>query len=281
MSFVKFHLLLIIFFFSIGCSLCHSQIINGVVLNDKSEPIQYANIGIEGKAIGTVSDINGQFELNISNAKKTDVFRVSCIGFKAYFIPVKDMSGSPLTIKLDEDIVELNQVIVQTESKKERKIGSKKAWGIMNTGWRKGYFGGERGVKITFSKNSKNYLTSINYHIDINEYDSVLFRLRIRSLNNNKPGEDLLTESIYLKTQIENGWQKHDLSDRNLVYDGGSYSLSLEFIEAWGECSQNQCLHISMNMASGIFFLKETSFDSWVVKKLRSPTIYLTYLRLD
>ena len=55
--------------------ICHgilsSQVIKGKVLDSKTkEPISFTNIGILGKGIGTVTNEDGTFELNISRINK-------------------------------------------------------------------------------------------------------------------------------------------------------------------------------------------------------------------
>ncbi len=57
---------LLLFFFMFGM-LAHSQtIIKGNVVDQNNDPVPGANIVIMGKAIGTVSDFDGNFILNTS-----------------------------------------------------------------------------------------------------------------------------------------------------------------------------------------------------------------------
>ncbi len=73
--------------------LAHAQqelVIAGMVLNVKnSEPIPFANIGIEGTAIGTVSNNQGSYELHFDKKHLRDgVLVVSCVGYGAYRVPL-------------------------------------------------------------------------------------------------------------------------------------------------------------------------------------------------
>ena len=61
-----------------------------MVLNiENSEPIPFASIGIEGTAVGTVSNNQGSYELHFDQKYlKNGMLTVSCIGFGAYQIPL-------------------------------------------------------------------------------------------------------------------------------------------------------------------------------------------------
>ncbi len=61
------------------------------------EPIPFVNIGILGKNIGTVSDANGQFTLDIPQAEMvpSDTLRFSSIGYQSLDFLVKDLATLP------------------------------------------------------------------------------------------------------------------------------------------------------------------------------------------
>ncbi|MFK7906423.1 MAG: carboxypeptidase-like regulatory domain-containing protein [Chitinophagales bacterium] len=74
----------------------HAQqemVIAGLVLNSKtSEPIPFANIGIKGTAIGTVSNNQGSYELHLNSGyKRTDSLVVSCVGHGVYSIAISNI----------------------------------------------------------------------------------------------------------------------------------------------------------------------------------------------
>ena len=58
-----------------------AQHLSGKVLDKTTaKPIEYVNIGIPGKSIGTVCDANGNFNLRIDTNHLKDVLLFSCIG---------------------------------------------------------------------------------------------------------------------------------------------------------------------------------------------------------
>ena len=69
--------------------LLYGQKISGTVLEMNSDkPVEYVNIGIVGRNIGTVSDQNGKYTLDIKSEHHDDTLRFSCIGYHAYSVKV-------------------------------------------------------------------------------------------------------------------------------------------------------------------------------------------------
>lgn len=62
----------------------YSQIYSGQLTDLESGlPIQYANIGIPGKNVGTVSNNMGLFEMELSDDFDNDTLCISCIGYES------------------------------------------------------------------------------------------------------------------------------------------------------------------------------------------------------
>ncbi|MCD7937112.1 MAG: TonB-dependent receptor [Tannerellaceae bacterium] len=81
--------------------------ITGVVLDMYKEPVIGANIVIKGSSAGTITDIDGRFDLEVpSNA----VLVVSYVGYKQIEVPVGNQPH--LTIQLAEDTEALDEVVV-------------------------------------------------------------------------------------------------------------------------------------------------------------------------
>lgn len=77
--------ILLLFLTTSISTLCLSQekLIKGIVTDSLHKPIQYANIGILNKPIGTVSNQNREYSLNIDNSMNLDTLKISCLGFKS------------------------------------------------------------------------------------------------------------------------------------------------------------------------------------------------------
>lgn len=81
--------------------------VTGIIL-DEMGPIPGASIKIKGSTIGTISDANGQF--NLENLKKGNIIVVSFIGYGTQEIPWTGQTT--LNIRLQTDTQDLDEVVV-------------------------------------------------------------------------------------------------------------------------------------------------------------------------
>ena len=96
----------------------HAQInISGKVIDPAGEPLIGATILEQKTSNGTVSDLDGNFRLNVQS--RESVIEVSSIGFKTFSTVVGDQSS--FTINLEEDVAQLGEVIVTALGFEERK----------------------------------------------------------------------------------------------------------------------------------------------------------------
>lgn len=82
--------------------------IKGTVTNDSGESIIGANVIVKGTTNGTITDMDGNFTLNISGPC---VLQISYMGFKTQEVKVTPNSKG-ITVKLKEDSELLNEVVV-------------------------------------------------------------------------------------------------------------------------------------------------------------------------
>ena len=93
--------------------------ISGKVTNQSAKiSLPYASIGIRGKHIGTISNQDGEFALTLSSENSKDTLVVSYVGFKNFEIPVSDISNTKLQIKLKEDFISLQEVVIRNNDPK-------------------------------------------------------------------------------------------------------------------------------------------------------------------
>ena len=108
----KLILLIIIIHFNITA---YNQIITGTVLDKKSnEKICFANIYFNGTFVGTSSDIDGNFKLDVSENISMPL-TISSIGY--YSVTLTDFStDKPLIIYLEPKAIEMKEVVVSVKS---------------------------------------------------------------------------------------------------------------------------------------------------------------------
>src|SRR5690606_33697561 len=89
---MKTSLSLLMLFF---CGWCYSQTtISGTVLDDTGQPIPGANIIVIGTSTGTVTDFDGNFNLNVAQAPPFTL-QASSIGFETV---AERITNSPQTV---------------------------------------------------------------------------------------------------------------------------------------------------------------------------------------
>ena len=87
--------------------------VRGKILNAKeNESVSFASISLEGTTIGTASGIEGEYFLKIDSTDLSKTIKISCIGFKTKYIPVKSLIKLE-TIYLTPEIQFLKEVLVQ------------------------------------------------------------------------------------------------------------------------------------------------------------------------
>ncbi len=98
-------MLLVGLFLSLGMALAQTQVNGTVTSKDNGEPVIGASVMIEGTKTGTVTDIDGNFSLNVPAGGK---LVVSYLGMKSKTVE----ASSSMHIKLDSDDRVLDEVVV-------------------------------------------------------------------------------------------------------------------------------------------------------------------------
>jgi len=114
----KVYLLLLLLF-----SFYSNAQIKGVVSDEKGNPLPFVNIFIEDTYIGTTTNENGQYELNVVNRKKVNlVFQY--IGFKTqrHIINYTDNAVTYFDVILKEESYSLNEVVLSSKDNPANQI---------------------------------------------------------------------------------------------------------------------------------------------------------------
>lgn len=93
--------------------------IKGKILDSENEPLYLANItiitGSQINKFGTVANENGEFCLDSDIISADSQFKISYQGFKPQFFKASELQDR--TIKLEEDIIGLEEVIIRPKDK--------------------------------------------------------------------------------------------------------------------------------------------------------------------
>lgn len=82
--------------------------VNGRVSNIKAEPLPGVTVQIKNKTIGTSTDFNGSFSLQVS---EKDTLLFSFLGMKTMLVPIT-ASRKEYNVTLEDDVKTLNEVVV-------------------------------------------------------------------------------------------------------------------------------------------------------------------------
>ena len=264
----------VLLFTSIKFLAC-SQMISGKIVNEANgNPLEFVSVGVISLNIGTVSDEKGFFNIDLKDVSPTAQVRVSMIGFVAQTFSVKDLLKKDNLVRLNEQVIDLNEVVVKASQTKRKVLGTKSSTRFIVTGWGGYGTGGERGIKIEVNSQPI-FVEKLNFHVAVNTFDSLLLRLHIRNIKNGVPKNELLPDNILTKV-ISTGWFEINLEKYNLSYNQ-DIAVSLEWVKAWGKKKglENNFL-LSLNYFKGTLYGKEASEANWSVFKHKSPGIYLT-----
>ena len=219
--------------------------VSGYIRDSLKNSIPYSSIIIKNTSIGTFSDVNGYFELEINQFPLTLV--ISNVGYNKKEIFLSSLSGD-LEITLNEKIIILNEVVITSENEVERLfIGCpKKTRGSISRTARHPF---EQWGLTVRNKGNQLYrqgkLISALVKITpppfgIKPDGSNQIRLRIYNIKNESQiGQDILQKNIFLSPK-KGGWYKIDMTDIDLILPKKGFIVAIEWLEnqpleRWGE----------------------------------------------
>lgn len=279
-------ILLTLVFLMISSSL-RAQVIHGKLIDSSDgSPIAYVNVGVVNTNRGTITDERGDFELSCNDLSREAEVRFSMIGYESQAYMLKDLPADSILIRLVRKAIELEELVFQWQgttrtigTSKISKTGGVCGWGGTSFGQ-----GHELGLLLDVGNNTAR-IESLNLRVHKQSFDTIVFRLHIRSMENGLPSEELLTENIFFSVSEYSGWQKIDLSAYN-IYLRGSVVLSLEWIRISNVIEKNlvkmngaktgtPVVLFNINKKSGTIFSRRGSEALWRKEEGESPGFYI------
>ena len=257
-----------------------AQSIKGKIIDSKTkEPIPYVHIGIIGKAIGTVSNEQGVFKMDLRRASSKDSLAFSSIGYERQAYQVSEVSSADLAIKLVSVSYDLNEIVIKDNVINEMVIGRRKIGndytGSTEIGW-----GGEIGITIK-SDGKRRKVKDVNFNIMAINYDSLLFRVNMYTTKDGLPHKSILKSPIFITGLKGQEWVSKNLTSEN-IYFSDDIIATVESIRGW-----------PTNKAGyGVFYCngkgyksntyhKEASMSNWTTGKEPKLTLYMTTLEVS
>jgi CarboxypepD_reg-like domain len=108
-----FIFLLLTFVVAFAASAQNLTISARIVDKETREPLPFASIGIKGKPIGTISNLNGEFDFHFPQQYRNEMFVISMLGYQNYEVPAWTLIDTKDSeIALSKSTTILNTVVI-------------------------------------------------------------------------------------------------------------------------------------------------------------------------
>ncbi|MDC6351039.1 TonB-dependent receptor [Zeaxanthinibacter sp. PT1] len=203
MTLKRLILLVPLLFLSLGA--LAQTVIKGTVTDESGEPIPGANVVIVGKAIGTVTDFDGNYVLETQEEPPFTI-RVTSIGYAEFTTQVTSSSES-MDITLPEASTQLDEIVLSASRSPERvfespvsveRFGLKE---IKTTSSASFYDGLENLKGVDLNKNSLTF-TSINTR-GFATFANVRFLQLVDGMDNTAPGLNFVLGNLVGMSELE------------------------------------------------------------------------------
>lgn len=234
---------------------------------NSGKPVEFVNIGFEGKRIGTVSLADGSFLLKVNRSMliPENELVISSIGYVTERVPYSEWQHwkqKENLIMLEPETTKLDPVVIVAGKREFERLGSE-SYSLSELGYwtEKDALGGELASRIGISKKGTR-LHNFKFHVIRNDADSVKIRINIYRCENNMPGENVLSTNIYHTITKSEGVEEVPLKEYNIVVDK-DIVVGIEMIESYGE---DLYLSVSASPFGGTAYLRERSQSNWDVR---------------
>lgn len=211
-----------------------AQTITGKITDTQNKKLEYVNIGIPLKNIGTVSDNNGNFNLKIDKNNLQDTMYFSILGYEKKCIPVNQLiENKNNIINLKETAYKISEVKISGNKFKSKKLGNDFRNPNRLSGFGYAKLGYEIGVVM---KNKKEgFVENVGINIASCPHDTLFLRLNIYNFENKKITTQILKKPFYIELNQEEivskkGIIKINLRDYNLQVKS-KFFVSVEIIK--------------------------------------------------
>lgn len=245
-----------------------------VVSKSTGEPIVYASVGIVNRNLGTVTDSLGNFSLTVPVENLNDSLRISSIGYVTKTFAVKDFADMPDTIKLDDNIITLQEVVVKPQKIKHKTAGRKGSGGFIYIDV-EGYKAAGQGLATPLKVEKRAWLKELGFTVVVNP--ETLSRMKFRINIYRKEDDVYLLGNIkplyfdYDKSALVDGKFAYSFEEE-ISLDQGEYYIELEFLENF----KNEYFTMRTKPLTGKTRYRYASQSVWEALPFGAP-IYIEY----
>jgi hypothetical protein len=231
------------------------KILSGILRDHNTKTVlPYVNVGIVDKGIGTTTDINGRFELALSETNKHDHLRLSMIGYETRDIELSELfnaSKVPITLYLKEKARVLEEVVLMSKEARSRIVGNTSRSKFFGGKFASNDLGSEFALRINL-RNKPAFFEKLQFNISYNDVDTASFRFNVYSIKNGVPFENITPDNVIVGIgPKQTGKVELDLVKYNIVLADDCY-VGLEWIEG----RSNSGIVFSAGFGSKTYFRK-------------------------
>ncbi|HLN21440.1 MAG TPA: carboxypeptidase-like regulatory domain-containing protein [Bacteroidales bacterium] len=245
----------------VGLFVSHTsaQLSTGRVITPDGIPVSYVNVGIVGKNVGTVTDPDGNFSLELQDKFDDDSIRFSIVGYTSATRSVRSFrDDTSKTIMLYPQTYSLSEVKVSSRKFRKTTIGYPVPGTDLRSGFSENELGSELGVRL--STNKPVLLRNLNLNIGICTYDSVTYRMNIYKALSDDLFENVLMKPVYIRFGGVDTSRPVviDISDQ-LIEVNGDFLVTLELYKDLGVGK----LLFNTQYFTGITYHRKVSQGTW------------------
>ena len=250
-------------------SFCRAQAYTGRLIDEQGVPVEYANVGVVGKSIGTVTSRDGRFELEIPQERFSDSIRFSMIGYETVTLLVSDfVNRTNKTIVMKEKIYSIEPITITATTIRTMILGYDRAnWQVVRLYPRDD--SNNRGLEFGIILDPKRE-TVLLETLTLNEMfitkegndTTILYRLNLYKVNPRNNFENIMEKPVYIRAPKNITRFEIDISEHNFIIENKTL-LTLEYID-------DAPLTFSLHFRGGFpkppddSFFRRASHSNWI-----------------
>ncbi|WP_232758600.1 carboxypeptidase-like regulatory domain-containing protein [Flavobacterium sp. ALD4] len=256
----------------------YSQI-KGKCIDEYGKGIPYVNISVKGKAIGTVSNLEGNFSIENTSVTENDYLIFSHMNFDKKTISISLKKDQ---ILLNAKVENLKEVIVSNKKRKvkEKIVGTKTETESILINFTSNSLGTEIGKIITVKKNKVYDLKNVQFNLPELGYKSATFRINFYTIVEGTIDLVKINRTENVVTVTKSGMAKLDLSNQDLSFES-EFLVAVEWIDFENKeniTNQENAIKFSSAVFSGPYVSRDNINLKWENEKLMlniGPGIHL------
>ena len=210
-----------------------AQPVRGRIINKSTQQgLAFVNVGVIGKALGTVTDEKGAYQLPFQKALATETVRISSLGYATRTLTLQELAAHP-DVALVPEAIPLAEVQVHGKAlfRRTHTLGNTGNAEMATNTLTNTSLGGQVGTVIKLSRRPTSIVNAV-FNIARNSPGQVTFRVNLFRLDPTGLPSDikLLPRDVIVTSPIVRGPITVDLSADQLVLNE-DFFLAIEMIK--------------------------------------------------